>query len=75
MTPLAITTTYQPAPAIDTAARQLAFERELQSYVDAHGWTLGTLLARALIAIMTAMSGKRDVAAVLFARPKLPHCS
>lgn len=70
MTPLALTTTYEHAPAIDTAARQLAFERELQQYVDAHGWTLGTLLARAFLAIMTAMSGKRAVGVVLFARPK-----
>ena len=68
MTPLAITTSYQHAPAIDTAARQLAFERDLQQYVTAHGWTLGTLLARALLAIMTAVSGKRAVGAVLFAR-------
>lgn len=70
MTPLAITTTFRPAPAIDRAARQLAFERQLQSYVDAHGFTLGTVLARALLAIMTAVSGKRDVGVVLFARPK-----
>jgi hypothetical protein len=70
MTPLAITHTYRGVPAIDTAARQLAFERELQKYVAAQGWTLGTLLARTWLAIMTTVSGKRDVGAVLFARPK-----
>jgi hypothetical protein len=70
MTPLALTTSYPRAPSIDAAARQLAFERELQTYVAAHGWTLGTLLVRALLAIMTTMSGKRDVGVVLFARSK-----
>ena len=50
----------------DTGARQLAFEGELQQYVATHGWTLGTLLASLLLAIMTLMSGRRDVGAVLF---------
>jgi hypothetical protein len=68
MTPLALTTTYRRAPAIDAAARQIAVERQLQQYVAAHGWTLGTLLARTLLAIMTVVSGKRDVGAVLFGR-------
>jgi hypothetical protein len=68
MTPLALTTTYERAPAIDTAARQLAFEQQLQQYVAAHGWTLGTLLARMLLAIMIVIVGKRDVGTVLFAR-------
>lgn len=68
MTELAITTSYERAPAIDTAARQLAFEQPLQQYVSAHGWTLGTLLARMLLALMTVMSGKRDVGVVLFGR-------
>jgi hypothetical protein len=68
MNQLAITTTYNRASAIDTAARQLAFERHLQQYVSAHGWTLGTVLARTLLAIMTLIVGKRDVGAVLFGR-------
>jgi hypothetical protein len=68
MTPLALTTTYERAPAIDTAARQLAFEQQLRQYVAAHGWTLGTLLARTLLAIMTVMVGKGDVGTVLFGR-------
>ena len=68
MTQLAITTTYNRAPAVDTAARQLAFERQLQQYVAAHGWTLGTVLARAALAIMTVIVGKRDVGTVLFGR-------
>jgi hypothetical protein len=68
MTQLAITTTYDRARTIDSAARHLAFEGELQHYVAAHGWTLGTLLARAVLAIMTVVSGKRDVGVVLFGR-------
>lgn len=71
MTQLAITTTYERARAIDTAARQLAFEQQLQQYVAAHGWTLGTVLARMLLALMIAFtgnSGKRDVGTVLFGR-------
>ena len=66
MTPLALTTTYDRAPAIDAGARRRAFERDLQQYVATHGWTLGTLLASMLLAIMTVMSGRRDVGAVLF---------
>jgi hypothetical protein len=68
MTQLAITTTYERAPAIDTAARQLAFEQQLQQYVAAHGWTLGTVLARTMLALMIAFTGKRDVGTVLFGR-------
>lgn len=68
MTQLALTTSFERAPAIDTAARQLAFEQQLQQYVAAHGWTLGTLLARTLLAIMIVIVGKRDVGTVLFAR-------
>jgi len=66
MTPLAITTTYQAAPSIDAGVRRHAFERDLKQYVASHGWTLGTLLASMLLAIMTLMSGRRDVGAVLF---------
>jgi hypothetical protein len=68
MTQLAITTSFERAPAIETAARQLAFEQQLQQYVAAQGWTLGTTLARALLAVMTVIVGKRDVGTVLFGR-------
>jgi hypothetical protein len=68
MTQLAITTTYERTSTIDSAARHVAFEGELQHYVAAHGWTLGAFLARTLLAIMTVMSGKRDVGVVLFSR-------
>lgn len=71
MTQLAITTTYERASAIDlkAAAQQLAFEQQLQQYVSAtHGWTLGTVLARMLLAIRTVITGKRDVGTVLFGR-------
>jgi hypothetical protein len=66
MTPLAITTIYEPVPSLDAGVRRLAFEQDLKQYVASHGWTLGTLLASLLLAIMTLMSGRRDVGAVLF---------
>jgi len=53
---------------IETAAQRLAFEQQLQQYVAAHGWTLGTVLARALLAILIVIAGKRDVGTVLFRR-------
>lgn len=70
MSQLAISPSYERASALnlDNAARQIAFERQLQQYVAAHGWTLGTVLARTLLAIMTVISGKRDVGTVLFGR-------
>lgn len=68
MTPLAITTTYERAPALDGAARQRAFELQLRQYVAAHGWTLGTMLARFLLALMTTVTGKGDVGTALFER-------
>ena len=69
MTQLAMTTTYERAPAIDAAAQQLALEQQLQQYVAAaDGWTLGTVLARTFLAIMTVIAGKRDVGTVLFGR-------
>jgi hypothetical protein len=72
MTELAITNTYDRASAIPaaihSAARQLDFQQQLRQYVAAHGWTLGTVLARTLLAIMTAVTGKHDVGTVLFGR-------
>ena len=70
MTPLAITTSFERAPrvaaGVESGLRQRAFELDLEQYVATHGWTLGTLLASLLLAIMTVMSGRREVGAVLF---------
>jgi hypothetical protein len=68
MTPLAITTTYARPRTLHPTLRNVVILRQLQQYVGAHGWTLGTVLARTLLAIMTVLSGKRDVGAVLFGR-------
>jgi hypothetical protein len=75
MTPLAITTSFEQAPRVGAGAvaglGRRAFERDLQQYVGTHGWTLGTLLASMLLAIMTLMSGRRAVGAVLFGCTKV----
>jgi hypothetical protein len=68
MTELALTTSYRRSAVALTAVPALAFDQQLQQYVAAHGWTLGTVLARMLLAIMTVVVGKRDVGTVLFGR-------
>jgi len=75
MTQLALTTGLENRPAVVSAASAARarlhvsgqeLELRLKDYIEGQGWTLGTLLASTLLAILVGVSRTRNLGEVMF---------